>query len=49
MFKTFESMAAASASPRTTDSMEFRCDPERNTRPKKLSSASISASLYRRL
>jgi hypothetical protein len=47
--KTFESMAAASASPRTTASMEFRCEPEQNTRPKIPSSAPIAASLFRRL
>jgi len=44
-----ESIAAASASPLTTASMEFRWDPEQNTLSKKLSSAPDSASLFRRL
>jgi hypothetical protein len=49
MFNTFESMAAASASPRTTASMEFRWDPEEKMRPKYPSSSPTSASLFSRL
>lgn len=49
ILRTLESIAAASASPLTTASMEFRWDPEQNTLSKKLSSAPDSASLFRRL
>ena len=49
ILKTLESIAAASALPLRTASIEFRWDPEQSMLSKKLSSAPDSASLFKRL
>ena len=47
--RTFEPMAAASASPRRIVLIDSRCDPEQHTRSKKRSSSSTSVSFFNKL